>query len=253
MEKIIWFGKKPKDENTKIWRYMTTWKFEDLLKKNELFFCRADKFDDKYEGNVTNNLRTEGGRSVNDIREVFKPYTYINCWHENEQESKEMWKLYLQEKDGVAIQSTFKKLETSIIDGINHSDEEGICLFLIEYIDFKTFKMPEGNGGIDPFLYKNKEFEVENEFRLLLQNIPVVTGGKNKYVVTTRDKTKIGIAEPKKFNFAEKGKFLKIDLDELIESIIITPTASNEFKQSIESILENFGINKEIQTSKLKT
>jgi hypothetical protein len=41
---------KPANENAKIWRYMDFTKFVSLLEKKALFFCRADKLGDPFEG-----------------------------------------------------------------------------------------------------------------------------------------------------------------------------------------------------------
>jgi hypothetical protein len=38
------------DDSQRIWRYMTYERFKSLIQNEALFFCRADKFDDKWEG-----------------------------------------------------------------------------------------------------------------------------------------------------------------------------------------------------------
>ncbi len=38
----------------------------------------------------------------------------VNCWHRNKLESIAMWKLYTHGNDGVAIQSTVRRLKDSI-------------------------------------------------------------------------------------------------------------------------------------------
>lgn len=40
----------PNNENIKIWRYMDFTKFMSLLDTKKLFFTRADKFEDPFEG-----------------------------------------------------------------------------------------------------------------------------------------------------------------------------------------------------------
>jgi len=46
----------PQDENEKVWRYLDFKKFVDLLESSELFFPRADKFDDKFEGTYPESI-----------------------------------------------------------------------------------------------------------------------------------------------------------------------------------------------------
>lgn len=40
------------NQNAKIWRYMDFAKFVSMLEKNTLFFVKANKFEDPYEGTV---------------------------------------------------------------------------------------------------------------------------------------------------------------------------------------------------------
>ena len=42
----------PKDENT-LWRYMSFEKFANILAIESLFFTRANKYDDKFEGYIS--------------------------------------------------------------------------------------------------------------------------------------------------------------------------------------------------------
>jgi hypothetical protein len=52
------------ESNSRIWRYMNLAKFIDLFSKRALFFARADKFIDPYEGQPTKeNLRIRGEAS----------------------------------------------------------------------------------------------------------------------------------------------------------------------------------------------
>lgn len=43
----------PQDQNAKIWRYIDFTKFVSLIDSQELFFARADKFDDPFEGSFS--------------------------------------------------------------------------------------------------------------------------------------------------------------------------------------------------------
>ena len=44
---------KPENENTKIWRYLDFTKFVSLLDKSALFFTRADRLNDPFEGSYS--------------------------------------------------------------------------------------------------------------------------------------------------------------------------------------------------------
>lgn len=44
---------KPENENAKIWRYIDFTKFVSLLDKSALFFTRADRLGDPFEGSYS--------------------------------------------------------------------------------------------------------------------------------------------------------------------------------------------------------
>ena len=41
-------------------------------------------------------------------------FTLVNCWHENQDESDAMWKLYSGVEDGIAIKTDFQSLSKSL-------------------------------------------------------------------------------------------------------------------------------------------
>ncbi len=47
------FIEKPKNENSKIWRYLDFAKFISILDRKALFFVRADRLSDKFEGSYS--------------------------------------------------------------------------------------------------------------------------------------------------------------------------------------------------------
>ena len=122
---------KPKNEDQKIWRYLDLLKFIDLLETQELFFSRADKLGDDFEGTYTKKAweqrekifkiwEDNGGKDgeIQKFREMYERGTiytiqnfFVNCWHMNDFESAAMWRLYLKSNEGIAIQSTFRRLK----------------------------------------------------------------------------------------------------------------------------------------------
>lgn len=109
-------------EESKIWRYMDFTKFVHLLESESLFFTRADKFEDPFEGvssMANQSLRNEiyngkippeAFKLLDDFSKMARMYTFVNCWHLNDYEAAAMWKLYLQSNEGVAIQTNFQSL-----------------------------------------------------------------------------------------------------------------------------------------------
>jgi len=69
-----------------------------------------------------------------------------------------MWRLYCGEKDGVAFQTTFARLEQSV-------NEAAILVGKIRYDDYKT--MQPFTEELDHVMYKRVGFAFEQEVRLL--------------------------------------------------------------------------------------
>lgn len=220
----------PRNKNVMIWRYMDFTKFVSLLDKKALFFSRADKLGDPFEGAMTKvNLKKRKklyGRkmSKDQIKGLGKFFglmpkqTFINCWCMRDYESAALWRLYLQSNEGIAIQSTFKRLAESFNDS-----QEIVYIGMVNYIDYEKDSFDESNT-FKAFLYKRKSFEFEHELRAVL----------------THDR-----------QAPELGKYVSVELDRLIDRVYISPTAPRWFGKLAKSIVRKYEINKEVVMSKL--
>ena len=151
----------PPSSKAILWRYMDFTKFVSLLEKQALFFARADKLGDPFEGSVT-KVNAAAARVPRDELQQFRKkvtrWTLINCWHENAHESEAMWKLYARETDGIAIKTDFKSLSSSF------TCREDVFIGIVNYIDYDRHLIPEDNT-FQPYLHKRKSFEHESEIR----------------------------------------------------------------------------------------
>ena len=95
--------------DTTLWRYMDFAKFVSLLEDRALFFARADKLGDPFEGAWSDvNLKLlEQGKEIASDKDVSnwieawrlivrtareaRRFTLINCWHASDHESEAMW------------------------------------------------------------------------------------------------------------------------------------------------------------------
>lgn len=134
--------KQPSNSDIKLWRYMDFAKYVSLLDKSALWFSRADKLSEGFEGKMGDTFEgTLSLGNVAEMREYFGNYikedgqllmtseevevwikvnidsrrlprewTYVNSWHMNERESAAMWKLYARTNEAVAIQSSYARL-----------------------------------------------------------------------------------------------------------------------------------------------
>ncbi len=143
------------NNNAKIWRYMDFAKFVSLMDKKSLYFARADKLGDPFEGSYTKfnyerrraDITEDEEKQLSDIFNKIRYYTFINCWHLNEHESTAMWKLYSEINKGIAIQSTITKLKNSL------NTDSDFFIKKVNYIDYDKEPIPE-KSIISPFIYK---------------------------------------------------------------------------------------------------
>lgn len=84
---------------------------------------------------------------------------HASCWRWGD-ESEAMWRLYCADGSGVAIRSTFQKLQDSIKDA-------STVVSAIAYIDYNTERFVRHREAYDPALHKRKAFEHEQEVRVL--------------------------------------------------------------------------------------
>ena len=217
----------PKNLDVKLWRYMDLSKFLNLLIFKSLYFCRADKFEDPYEGRLP---QMDIDRCVPNVASDFESSIqefYINCWHMNESESAAMWKLYSTSNDAIAIETDYKTLRYVL--------DKNIALTAVSYEDYSTFslikKSFELNGkfnGFDIVTYKRLSFEHEKEVRAIYWKIL------------------------NKLESDDQGLLVNIDIVSLIKKVHISPYASPWLESVIRDLLEKYHLNNiEVQRSNL--
>ncbi len=249
------FGK-PKNENAKIWRYMDFTKFASLLDKQALFFCRADKLGDPFEGSYTkvdierrsamykkrlDSLPTQ----LQPFRDVFerepknwseflkklRENVYINCWHKSDYQSAAMWRLYLKSNEGIAIQSTFNRLRQCFKE-----KTPDIHIGIVHYRDYKNDTI-SGQNLFDPYLDKRKSFEHEQELRAVIIH----------FNFRQTPEGPLDISQPA----FEYGMNVSTDLDLLINKIYLAPTSPEWQFDLVKSITNKYGLANKVFKSDL--
>ena len=112
-----------------LWRYMSFEKFANILATESLFFTRADKYDDKFEGYIPESIIVSYESAGSQIVPNFRQYIMCNCWHHGGEESMAMWDKYHLRNSGIAIKTTMKNLINSL------PDEPNVFIGKIEYIE----------------------------------------------------------------------------------------------------------------------
>jgi hypothetical protein len=236
----------PTDETERVWRYVDFTKFVSLLESKSLYFTRADKFEDPFEGSYPRiNVEarnaipagllasavagwTEMTERTAQSNRMWPKYTAINCWHLNNHESAAMWKLYIKSNEGVAIQSSYRKLRECF-----GKVEEVVNLGLVRYIDYDNDAIEHGNI-LTAFTCKRKSFEHEREVRALISRWPIF----NNKLDFSRDTLKHGAA-------------VAVDVDMLVEHVYIAPDAPDWFASLVESVIAVYGKGFPVVRSKL--
>jgi len=242
-----------------IWRYLDLDKFECLLSEKGLFFCRSDKFSDPFEGSIpkkesdfrvitemelaeihkrkiTHEEAVKNSNKTGTLHKELKRSFTVNCWHINQGESDAMWRLYLKSNEGVAIQSTVQRLHQSL-DGFG----EEIYITKVRYIDFdkdvwfhRELYPRKSYNIFTPIVHKRMAFAHESELRVF-QQINEAVRNENYW--------------DKKPN--HMGNLIPTDIDNLIEKIILPPTADDDVKDKVVDLLKKYDLVRDIEQSKL--
>ena len=228
----------PSDDSV-IWRFLDLAKFISLLKERSLFMTRADKFEDQFEGAVCTLADSDKydaalydyysdileGKPVGEqlienehyAIQLMRKNSFLSCWFEGSYESIAMWRLYASGKEakGVAIKSTVGMLKKAI--------GQTVEIGRIEYIDYSK-EWPNANEAL---WRKRLSFEYEHEIRVRI----ITEGGLSPI--------------PPEF------MSLPVNLDELIESVYVSPLAESWFKDVVEDVLRKYGLDKKVYHSTL--
>lgn len=204
------FLRAPQDVDVPLWRYMDLTKYAAMLSTGSLYFVRADRLGDPFEGSISrHNFRVRPdvykGKGIpdhawNQLSGAFKQartWAFVNSWHANERESAAMWTKYAPRAGDIAVRSTYRKLAEAL--------PEGVHLGLVSYVDYDAEWMPEGNL-LFPLFHKRKEFEHEREVRALIMAFP------------TNPATQVGSLA------GEIGRTVPVDFRRLIDGVVLAPT-----------------------------
>jgi hypothetical protein len=221
--------KLPQDPDTIVWKYLDLSKFLDLLLSQKLFMSRSDKFEDQYEGTFSEPTFEEIKKlSTNnpDFLNYYKTHrekVAISSWHINEYESFAMWQIFTQNSEGLAIQSTVKRLQEALAPEKNYKLHIGE----VNYIDYKKEYIPFDDLFF-PFLFKRKSFQYEREVR----------------IITDVADNNIKLNDGLKIN---------VDISQLIEKIYIHPKSENWYKNLVIQLVKQLGFDFEIEKSDLES
>lgn len=234
--------------DTTLWRYMDFAKFVSLLEKQSLFFTRADKLGDPFEGAWSDiNLKvleleekaardgnlpaaTLAWRLVVRSTKQERRFTLVNCWHAGDHESEAMWRLYSGLGYGLAIKTDFKSLVHSFTDRVPD------IIANVEYLSYENEMMPWSLQA--PFLHKRLSFAHEQEVRAIIRC--------HNYKETDRpDVREIDYSE----DVCDVGLPFAVDPADLIHEVVVSPYAQSWMLDLIRAVSERYGVRKPVSPS----
>lgn len=272
----------PHDENVPVWRFMDFAKFAHLLFTSSIYFARADRLGDPFEGVLPpqtlralepslRRIYLEGGNAPANVQQILhggpdfpglgmlehtkrmyklqREWTYVSCWHANPAESAAMWRLYTQSQDAIAIRSTYARLGNAL-------PSEAI-LGVVQYVDFDDARVDFTNLFL-PFVIKRKSFEHEREVRAVMQEVPLVSIDGEKAALLTGTKAPHGRDSSDKWHIEwrpneKAGMGVSIEPTALIEEVYVAPSATDWFLELVRHMVDKSGVGAPVRRSSLES
>jgi hypothetical protein len=169
------------------------------------------------------------------MRQQLLTLTYVNCWTLGNIESVAMWRLYTGDENGIAIESSFRRLRTSFA-----REPLPIWAGRVRYVDYDADLIPE-ESAFDPFAHKRRAFTYEREVRAVTSTIfdPVQTS------VDPQTHTAWNPPSP-------PGIHVEVDLANLIRRVRVSPVSAGWFVDLVEELATKYGLAVPVLQSELE-
>ena len=154
--------------------------------------------------------------------------SFVNCWHENNDELLLMWREYSDISRGIAIKTNFASLCSSLICS------DGVTVGKIRYVEY-CGESYEGIARYNHLLLKQKMYSWEQEVRLIGM-------GNFEHYFNSNVSHQLDIPDSLPF---------KVDLDKLVQNIVVAPYAKDDFVQIIETVASRHGMKDRVAKSSL--
>jgi hypothetical protein len=213
-----------------LYRFMSLEKFKSLMKNRMLFFAKAKKLSDKFEGgHLIPGLENECKNN--------RDFTYVSCWTQNDPRDYSklfMWRPQCKNENHIAIGVPIENF---------FLDESYSYLFrdtiFEKYMGKMGYLNPDKKDYVEkyktnsfvPFFLKREYFTDENEIRIVIQDIP------HKIPADCFESYQILDGKP------VPGIPVLIDLNK-IDEFIISPIAEQQIVDDIKLCINNAGLNK---------
>jgi hypothetical protein len=226
-------------DDTPIWRYMDFPKFVSMLSTRHLWFTKAAKYEDPYEGFCEavpcagSGQEWQGtvsdliGRFARDAAEECRnarEHLYVNSWC-LEFESMAMWEIYGSRGCGVAVESSVGQYRAAA--------------------DFPLRPEEYGFGQVEYHRDLKSSGKIKRDFTNGL--VPVGPGlwpkvirlGFNKTAAFAHEKEWRGVLR-QPLRPTDEGVGIPFDLEKLISAVYVGPRAEGFFFEAVASVVEKF-------------
>lgn len=266
-------------------RYLSLERFQSLLGESGLWFSRIDGFSDAFEAtlpdpnaNLRDAVKRWSGRKPPEIdhnervRNRRDDKTYINCWRVGTDESAVFWDAYLGAEPGVAVQTTVgdfrEAIDMVVSDGYVdtyrkyarstgrersetledvYDELSRLQIGKVEYVDYSEDAIPGSQLSYSRYFHKRNAFEDEREFRAVFEDDSVLTPDQRGFDSVQLHSLFAGRELP----VADSGKYVPVDVDTLVNTVVCKPGSSDAFGQLIEQLISERGIDAEVIESRL--
>jgi hypothetical protein len=236
MPVVSYYSQKEPAAGAVVWRFMDLRKFRDLMSSEELYFRRADLFDDETEGLPPEQyVQRVLGLDPWDIDDRMKlnnhlgslaqdrEMHYVTCWYLFDQETLKMWDGYGH--DGVAIVSSYDVLKAALNKLI---DETHIGL-----VQYGTEHLTDRFNALEFITTKQKKYIHECEVRAMLTCINPLSRGNRHF-----DLNNIPHPRPLPMNprdaWVPDCKRRKVAIKDLVQEVVISPWAEADNVEEIK-------------------
>jgi len=141
--------------------------------------------------------------------------TYLSCWCMSDCDLDLMWKGYIRNPPGISIKSSVRRLKDICDRVVKYWP---LDISMVTYFDHAGGKNINYFGTPTTFLYKDLHFKLDNELRII--HYP-------------------NISEP-----TPNHVYLKLDLQDLIEKVVLQPGVKESSLKSVREALNKMGLDK---------
>jgi hypothetical protein len=245
----------PQDRSARLWRYMDLPSFLSVLDKKALFFpsiatlSEVDPYEEEPALAKVRSAREQGQDEMRRLRlqsQLFKRLNFFNCWHMNDGESDAMWKIYMKNSQGVAIQSTVDRVISCFQDA-----QDTVYLGEVQYVDRAKLATSTGTMfGASDYMFKRLAFQHEREVRVGTYRsdvrIEYFDGAGLLKVPALGVMPEDILLTPER-----KGVYVEANIPVLIEGVVVSPLSPVWFSDLVISLCEKLGYALEIVSSEM--